>query len=386
MLHRILLPTAIISLSLMFVSCQKEVTTPSLTSPAVISRAAPNDAPTVTPFATGLTNPRGLKFGPDGNLYVAEAGVGGNAISTQFNCTPQLPSSQVPPPVGPYYGSPTGARVSKIDMSGHLTTITTDLPTSRESLGDAVGAADVAFVAGTLYVLETGGGCSHGVPTRNDGIYRVNTNGSTTLVADLSTWQAGHPVANPEPDDFEPDGSWYSMVEKGNQLYALEANHGELVKVDVNSGSISRVIDISASQGHIVPTSMDNQGQFYIGNLSPFPIMGDSKIMKINAGGHLETLTTGLFTVLGVVLDQHQNLYALEMTTGPTGPGPLFPTPGTGKILRISLKDPTQHTTIVSGLNFPTAMTMGPDGNLYVSTWGLGGAPGAGTIMKVALQ
>jgi glucose/arabinose dehydrogenase len=29
---------------------------------------------TVSPFAMGLTNPRGLKFGPDGYLYVAEGG------------------------------------------------------------------------------------------------------------------------------------------------------------------------------------------------------------------------------------------------------------------------------------------------------------------------
>src|SRR5215207_3609834 len=34
-------------------------------------------AETVTTVATGLNNPRGLNFGPDGALFVAEAGSGG---------------------------------------------------------------------------------------------------------------------------------------------------------------------------------------------------------------------------------------------------------------------------------------------------------------------
>ena len=32
----------------------------------------------ITVVATGLNNPRGLHFGPDGQLYVAEGGLGGD--------------------------------------------------------------------------------------------------------------------------------------------------------------------------------------------------------------------------------------------------------------------------------------------------------------------
>jgi hypothetical protein len=39
--------------------------------------------------------------------------------------------------------------------------------------------------------------------------------------------------------------------------------------------------------------------------------------------------------------------------------------------------------TITPGLNFPTAMTFGPDGKLYVSNCGFGSAGGAGQVVGV---
>jgi len=40
--------------------------------------------------------------------------------------------------------------------------------------------------------------------------------------------------------------------------------------------------------------------------------------------------------------------------------------------------------TIASGLTLPTAMTFGPDGNLYVSNLGFGPPlPGLGQVLKI---
>src|SRR5262249_57196305 len=71
----------------------------ALTLAPVFAGSSPNN---VSVFATGLNNPRGLKFGPDGNLYVAEGGIGG-FDSTEGCCEPGLS------PVGPYSGSVTGS-------------------------------------------------------------------------------------------------------------------------------------------------------------------------------------------------------------------------------------------------------------------------------------
>src|SRR4029078_4780601 len=46
---------------------------------------------TVSVYAAGLNNPRGLKFGPGGDLYVAEGGTGGVNSTDPMTCTQVLP-------------------------------------------------------------------------------------------------------------------------------------------------------------------------------------------------------------------------------------------------------------------------------------------------------
>ena len=348
-------------------------------------RAAPrlgHAAPPVVvpPFATGLNNPRGLAFGPDGDLYVAEGGIGGPATTNVTQC------QQVLLPIGPYSGGFTSS-ISKIDPAGVRTTVAENLPSSQTSLmsGSLVsGVAAVAFIGDQLYGIEAGAGCSHGLYQTDNTVFRINRNGPPTQIADLSAFQKAHPVVNPNPDDFEPDGTWYSMIAVRGYLYAVEPNHGEIDRIDPATGDIARVVDISASEGHIVPTAIAYHGNFFFGNLGLFPVNpGSSAIYKVTPSGQITTTAQGLTTVLGIAFDNTDRMYVLESMTAPGFPGPQdF---GTGTIVRI---DPngSQHT-IATGFSFPTALTMGPDGALYVSNVGFGGpVPGLGEIQRITIQ
>jgi hypothetical protein len=51
----------------------------------------------------------------------------------------------------------------------------------------------------------------------------------------------------------------------------------------------------------------------------------------------------------------------------------------------VRLNDSGGWDTVAGGLAFPTAMTFGPDGSLYVSNFGFGFPPGAGQIVKILI-
>ncbi|HTC75278.1 MAG TPA: ScyD/ScyE family protein [Edaphobacter sp.] len=340
-------------------------------------------------YASGLEGPRGLAFGPDGTLYVAEAGLGGKTVG---NCV------QVIPPIGPYTGGLT-ARISKVDTKQNVTTLTSGLPSSVGATGAVLGVADVTFLNGDLYAVLAGGGCSHGNAAFPNQILKVNTKtGNWTSVANLSQALLNFPAKYTSPDDYEPDGTWYGMISSQGSLYTVEPNHGQLFSV-TPWGKVQEVIDVSASQGHIVPTSLVmTDGVFYVGNLNLFPIDPQwAKVMTIANNVYVPNPLPGFGNLFGgfgqwnVVSSKAGFTTIVSMKIGPDGLLYVLelsdfaakgPTPGMGKVIRVKRSGDLQE--VVTGLSFPTGMTFGPDQRLYVSNLGIvGGA--AGQILRIDL-
>jgi hypothetical protein len=343
--------------------------------------------PAFNVYASGLEGPRGLTFGADGNLYVAEAGTGGST-STAGLCL-QVPGPPGGP--GPWTGGST-ARISKVGTNRSLTTVASGFPSTISS-GGVIGVADVIFVDGTLYALVAGGGCSHGNPQSPNGIARVDVRtGKWKLVADLSAFIKAHPAKYPGVDDFEPDGTLYSFVAVHDVIYAVEPNHGQIFSVTAQGG-IKQAIDISASEGHIVPTAIaQRDGHFYVGNLDLFPIdplwarvltIGKSDDdddgsaapgFEVTSGYHVQASKAGFTTAVSLKFGPDGLLYVLELSDGAG-----FPTPGLGKVVRVKHSGAIEE--VITGLSVPTGMTFGPDGRLYVSDLGAA-PPGAGRILQ----
>lgn len=331
--------------------------------------ATPVASGMVEVVATGLANPRGVAFADDGSLLVALAGSGGTTAST---------GEQVPPPVGPFMGGSSAAVVSIAD--GCPVLVAGGLPSGRDAVGTVLGAADVAILDGEIYVLVAGGGASHGNPDQPNGVYRVEGDGTATLIADLGAWHRDNPVANPV-DGYEPDSNAFSMIAHDGALWFVESNSAYVGTITPD-GTITRIADLS--DDNLVPTAITASpaGGVYIGYLTGFPFLdGTSKVSAVAPDGTVTDIWTGLSMVTGLAVAEDGTLYATEMATGDPASQEEPPfQPQTGRVVMQTSQDSLEP--VVTGLNFPISLDMDPDGLLYASLPAIGADDGSGMVVS----
>jgi plastocyanin len=124
-------------------------------------------------------------------------------------------------------------------------------------------------------------------------------------------------------------------------------------------------------------------GSVLAGTLTPNPHTDDSaRVVRISQDGQVSDVWTGLTTVTGLAFGPDGTLYALEMATGNT-PQDGMPA-GTGRVVRQT--GPDSHEVVITGLEYPIALELGPDRGLYVALPSYGPNAGAGAIIRIDLD
>lgn len=334
--------------------------------------------PAVTTYATGLTNPRGLAFGPDGNLYVAEAGTGGEQKPADIEPGCPVYVNIYSPYVAGYSG-----RVTRVLANGTTETVADNLPSMTDAYGGSYGPTDVAFIGDQLYVLIEMGGCSHALPDDLPAILRVNPDGSTTKVANLNAWHVANPPhfikdTDPATTDQEPGGVFHSMIAFGKYLYVVETNRGFLLRVDPKSGMIETLYDMSFDNQEHNPIVMTRRGnQFHVGTFGEDGGPAELAVFdKYFAGYSLPF--QALNPIVG--LAWHGNrLYGVE----------IFPydnqwTTDNANLVTFDPRTGERKVVLAGFASLPNGLVAGPDGALYTSNWGISYTGGGdGSILRI---
>jgi hypothetical protein len=338
--------------------------TPSVTT------QAPASLPTgVTVLANGLNNPQGFTWSPDGTVYVAQAGVGGETEGIWINA-----------PSGNFGGYT--ASVARIE-SGCAVPVAEGLPSSVWAEADYVwGVSDVAFLDGQLYALVNAGP-DWGTFDDVSGVYRVEDDGTVELVADLSSWFEDVPPDFVAPD-YNSDGSLFDMEAGDDALWVVESVGGRLLRVSPD-GEITLVADLSVD--HPVPDALilARDGGAYVGYLMTHPYTdGLAKVVHVTADGTVTDAWTGLTTVTGLALGPDGTLYAVEMSTENSAEPPNLQ-PNTSRVVRQTGPD-TSEPVVTDG-NLLTKIGFGPDGALYVTypAYASDAGQGQGVLLRIDL-
>ncbi len=303
----------------------------------------------VTVVAENLLQPRGLTFGPDGSLYIAEAGI-------------------APPPGQNVANS---GRITKIAPDGTRSIVLDQIANTGSEFNGALGPNATAFISDTLYLATSAPDGGRG--NAKSGVYRINANGTTELISDLGAFNDAN---KPRYIDSDYDrANPYDMVALNGKLYIADGNIQVINEVDPFAPigqNTRRVADMS--RGHPVLTGIlaGNDGNLYVTEFTHGPYTeayseNVAQIYRVTVGGQVTTIADGLTMAMGLAQAPDGTFYASQFVSD-LDPQGNFLAPGS--IVKLREGDSTT-TTVIANLAYPTGVEWGPDGYLYFANYGV---------------
>jgi cytochrome c peroxidase len=298
--------------------------------------------PRVEIVAEGLINPLGLAALPDGSLFIAEEGTGGNDLS---------------------------AGVSLMTPDGEIGRFISGLPSSRDA-GDLSGAPLVAVSPDetTLYTANFGAGHLWTFPLEPR--RKLPLPATPYMPDDLG--QVMKPLnnvmlTNPFDMTFDEEGVPVVSDASGNGV-AKETSDGTthfFHRFDVLTDPANEKMTIDP-----VPTGITRVGEEYYVTLlggCPYPLES-GKLVAIDEVRNQRTVADGLNMPIDVAQGPDGTIWLLEFATF-TPDASCFSGMGyqqnTGRLSRLAADGTLEP--VVSELNFPGAVLPMPDGSLYVT-------------------
>ncbi len=298
-------------------------------------------------YAKGLVHPLGLEFDRQGRLWVAEQGTGKN-----------------------------DGRLSVVTPDGRVQHVLSDLR-SAVFFTSPLSAEQLHFHKDRLLLMYWGSLLAVEAEGLSDGgpIGSVDTSRVVDFVPFLMG--EGYPEFNPYDFTIGPDGDLYVVDAAANAILRRRSRDGS-VKVFAAFETIPLASDNGSPFVQAVPTGIVFTGErFLVSILSGLPYSeGMAGVYAVDMEGNISVYHTGLTLVTDILLyPSTGTVLALQLgrltaststqTTGGSGVQ-TSSIPNSGSL--IALGEDTV-ATVIDHLNQPAAMTVGPNGDLFVSSF-----------------
>ena len=330
-------------------------------------KPGPKQSPAVV--MSGLDNPRHLAFGPEGALYVAEAGRGGPGPCIFLRGETQCAGN-------------TGA-VSRL-KHGKQKRIATGFPSYAPAGGAGATGPHAISLHGRGGAFVTIGLGGEGDPIAFRAVMgqgfgrtaRLHPNGKWRFKDDLARFEFDN---NPDHDAV-PDSNPYGILVRNRQRVVVDSGGNDLLKIRRNGRISTLAVFPSRPQGRStdsVPTSVKvgPDGAYYVGELTggPFPA-GEARVYRVDPPHAPTVYLSGFTAIIDIAWGPDGRLYVLQFATGTGLTGP-------GVLIRVN-KDGTR-TPVVTGLIAPGGVVFGRDGAAYISNKSV--LAGAGEVVRFKL-